>query len=281
MQCELCKKECNGLKGLSVHLNMMHSYITKKEYTLKYFYDGINPVCKCGCSQKTNFKKIGKFREFINGHNGIGKNNGFYKKGHSPKTIEKILNSEGYKNRKIKPRIRIYNKCLWCLSLIETIPSINKKFCNRNCYALYKSNSIKNKTPDGLKYWKQCVNGGLNGYIHPYKENKLEKRVESILNDNNIKFEKQKKIKNDILNKRIDFFISNKNIILQIDGDYWHCNPNKYKSNYFHTKRKLEAKEIWRKDNQETNSLEKCGYIVKRIWETDVNRLNILKILKN
>lgn len=97
MICGICKKECNGLKGLSVHINMVHPSISKEEYTLKYFYNGIVSFCKCGCGQKTNFKKLGEFRKYINGHNSIGENNPFYGRKHNKKNINKMLNSDGYK----------------------------------------------------------------------------------------------------------------------------------------------------------------------------------------
>ena len=35
----------------------------------------------------------------------------------------------------------------------------------------------------------------------------------------------------------IDVFIPVKNIAIEYNGDYWHCNPEKYSSEYFHKKK--------------------------------------------
>jgi G:T-mismatch repair DNA endonuclease (very short patch repair protein) len=74
-----------------------------------------------------------------------------------------------------------------------------------------------------------------------------------------------------------DFFIKQP-IIIECDGDYWHCNPNKYKKDYirFKTDKKFRtAQEVWDRDKLRTQELENKGYKVLRIWESDINNLNI------
>jgi DNA mismatch endonuclease (patch repair protein) len=82
---------------------------------------------------------------------------------------------------------------------------------------------------------------------------------------NGIKFEKHKPIIG-----QPDIFIE-PNICLFIDGDYWHANPNKYSSEVSITKDK-KAKNIWARDIQVNNELSKMGYLIVRLWESDIKK---------
>jgi hypothetical protein len=42
----------------------------------------------------------------------------------------------------------------------------------------------------------------------------------------------------------LDIYFPKLNKAIEYNGDYWHCNPNKYEADYFHKKSKLTAKEI-------------------------------------
>jgi G:T-mismatch repair DNA endonuclease (very short patch repair protein) len=64
-----------------------------------------------------------------------------------------------------------------------------------------------------------------------------------------------------------DIFIPEKNMIIEYFGDYWHCNPRKYKPNYFHPHKKLYAKNIWSEDKKRKSKLEELGYKVIVVWE--------------
>ena len=59
-------------------------------------------------------------------------------------------------------------------------------------------------------------------------------------------------------NKIIDFF-----------GDYYHCNPNKYDGDYYNHRARKCAWQIWEHDKIRKERLEKDGYIVKIVWESE------------
>lgn len=59
-------------------------------------------------------------------------------------------------------------------------------------------------------------------------------------------------------------------IVIEFNGDYWHCNPLKYESTYFHPTKKIYAQEIWDFDKF------KCEIVAKQykkfiIWENELN----------
>ena len=70
----------------------------------------------------------------------------------------------------------------------------------------------------------------------------------------------------------VDGFIENKNIVIEYNGDYWHCNPDIYLPEDIITIRgeRISAKSIWDYDSKRKNDIiEKlqCKYIV--VWEND------------
>jgi hypothetical protein len=90
-------------------------------------------------------------------------------------------------------------------------------------------------------------------------------------------------------NKRyylIDFFIKEKNIGIEFNGDIWHANPIKYKPNDkpFPFQRNLTAQDIWKKDKVKNDFLKTKLTKLIIIWESDLYKdgidLTVEKILK-
>ena len=78
-----------------------------------------------------------------------------------------------------------------------------------------------------------------------------------------------------------DFKIS-KNIILEVNGDYWHANPKKYKEDdiILYPKKGLKkAKSIWEKDRLKKETAEKFGYKVFYLWENEIKKMTDEEIL--
>lgn len=64
-------------------------------------------------------------------------------------------------------------------------------------------------------------------------------------------------------------------LIIEFNGDYWHCHPDKYVSDYFHKVKCLTAQEIWDADAQRLEIFRKLGYHVYVIWEREYNDTTI------
>ena len=63
-------------------------------------------------------------------------------------------------------------------------------------------------------------------------------------------------------------FIDSKKII-EFNGDFWHCNPQKFNPDYFHKVKKMTAQEIWDYDRIKREKAEEHGYDVLVVWESD------------
>jgi len=77
-----------------------------------------------------------------------------------------------------------------------------------------------------------------------------------------------------------DFVVPEYNLCVEFYGDYWHCNPKKYNSEYLHKQTNLTAQEIWDRDkNKQQCMLNTRGYHTIVVWESD-NMLESIKMIK-
>lgn len=67
-----------------------------------------------------------------------------------------------------------------------------------------------------------------------------------------------------------DLMHLDKKIIVEVNGDYWHCNPNLWKADELHPLKKMTAQEVWDKDNKREDYLTSLGYTICIIWEADI-----------
>lgn len=61
------------------------------------------------------------------------------------------------------------------------------------------------------------------------------------------------------------------NKIIEYNGDYWHCNPNKYSAEYINSRLQKSAKEVWAKDELKRMLAIQNGFDILTIWEHDYN----------
>jgi len=106
---------------------------------------------------------------------------------------------------------------------------------------------------------------------------KLELRVQNILNILNCKYE----CNTNIVGYNFDLIFDNK-IILEINGDYWHANPSIYKENdiiSYPNNKIVKAIYIWDKDKYKKELVEKEGYKLFYLWESDIKKMTDLEII--
>ncbi|RLC48835.1 MAG: hypothetical protein DRH57_01470 [Candidatus Cloacimonadota bacterium] len=97
---------------------------------------------------------------------------------------------------------------------------------------------------------------------------KLEIRIQTILSSLLISYSTQFEIKK----KFFDIKIINTKIIIEVNGDYWHCNPNLYNSDdlvNFPDGTKI-ASSIWERDKKKNLLASEQGYKVVLLWESEI-----------
>ena len=69
-------------------------------------------------------------------------------------------------------------------------------------------------------------------------------------------------------------------IIIEVNGDHWHANPDLYNPNdVIGGKSGMTAEEIWAKEEKRTEVLEKSGYKVVVVWEQHFRSKFMRKVL--
>lgn len=110
-------------------------------------------------------------------------------------------------------------------------------------------------------------------------ESKIENKVESCFIDIGILYIKQFMILIDQTNACYfyDFYIPSLNMIIEINGDYWHANPSKYQPTYKF--RGQTALEKWEKDKNKNNKAIEMGYNIICIWESEIKKLKTEQLI--
>jgi very-short-patch-repair endonuclease len=69
----------------------------------------------------------------------------------------------------------------------------------------------------------------------------------------------------------VDFVDKTSRHIIEVYGDYWHCNPKIYDDNYIHPYYKMTAQQKRKLDEERKQYLESLGYSVTVVWESDLD----------
>lgn len=212
-----------------------------------------------GCKKEIKYSSIEKFillrtirnleKEncFCSSCNKKGERNHFFGKRHNKKTIKQISKNRsgkacGEQNSMSNPEYRL-----------RVSEALKEKYASGDLDFLKKiqsNNATQNQANGKLKY---------------APISKAEKEIKKKLEDLGYAIEPQFGIGS----LKYDLYLINYNIIIEYNGDYWHCNPNKYKSDYFNRKKDMFAWELWEQDKRKKEIAEKKGYKLFIIWEAD------------
>jgi G:T-mismatch repair DNA endonuclease (very short patch repair protein) len=71
-----------------------------------------------------------------------------------------------------------------------------------------------------------------------------------------------------------DILIDGYKKIIEINGDYWHCNPKIYKPEdlFYFKKNPIFASDKWEMDRIKIDYAKQSGYDVMVVWESDIRR---------
>ena len=187
----------------------------------------------------------------------VGEGNPFYGKKHSKDTLIKIS-----KSRKGK-------------GTGKNNPMSNEKW--------------KKKASENLK--KKWQSGELEE-VRKFMSNKLKETIKSGKIKSITTSKKEKEIIKEIkklgfyavqsyrVNTKIcDIYVPSLNLIIEYFGDYWHCNPKIYESNYYNMKKGKYAYELWEYDKNKLELIRNNGYNLEVVWEQDLKNNN--KLVEN
>jgi very-short-patch-repair endonuclease len=109
------------------------------------------------------------------------------------------------------------------------------------------------------------------------KDTSPERAFESFLKVLELKYIKQFRTQGYIC----DFYLPDYNVVVEIDGDYWHANPKIFSSHDLIGKKKVSAQMIWDHDVKKTKSLIDAEYAVVRYWASELKEMNSQRIFED
>jgi G:T-mismatch repair DNA endonuclease (very short patch repair protein) len=127
------------------------------------------------------------------------------------------------------------------------------------------------------KYWNNLNDEQKNKIFNYNGKSNLETKISEVLNNLSISYTTQFPLKG----KLFDFRLVNTNILIEVNGDYWHCNPEIYnidESIKFPGGYK-KVSDIWDKDRDKRIKAEEIGYFVIYIWESEIKKTKDLTSL--
>lgn len=107
-------------------------------------------------------------------------------------------------------------------------------------------------------------------------QSSLEIRLAKILDETNIAYMQQFWLKN----KSFDFYIKKTKTIIEVQGDFWHANPNIYMAddNLKFPNGTVKAFDLWEKDSIKNQLARKYGYKVVYIWESEIRSMSNIEL---
>lgn len=273
--CNICGEKFDTILTLSRHNSRKHKINAEETYII-YVLNGIRPTCKCGCGKNPKFLSVIKgYNSYVPGHaskinNNWGHNKEALKKSHE--TQKKLYKSGELKiwnkglNKDLDVRVKKYGQSISNnkergLKISKTNSGVKK---SKEHKEKLKINAIKrwSNQEEREKQRKRKIKY-LETTNFKNKKTKLEKTFENILKSLKIKYEYQYKYHD----YHFDFYLNDYDILIEVNGDFFHCNPNtKHKEPYY----PIQKQTIYN-DNNKKILCQKTNKKLFYFWECDIN----------
>lgn len=276
--CMICKKSLKEIKaeygGMNCYFcEAMKSHILSHEITLENYFEKIlnlqRPLCKCNtCNKKANISTRKKnFSGFFWNDYECGRNNGLMKW------------SKNAKISRLGKNNPMFGKKPWNLGFNKKNSEYGKKM---SAYRTGKKTSEDSKKKQSISAKKRLIHGHT-GIKHTDSSKKLMStatlnRIKNgcfkhtktkphlamfkILNNLKINFEEEKII--DVWS--FDFYLKDFNLLIEVDGDYFHVNPKIYPDG---PKTKTQKINFYRDKKKNEFCIDNNLKLI-RFWESDI-----------
>lgn len=284
-KCPYCPSEYKSYTGLSLHARKTHK-MEAAQLQVDYYYNGVWPTCECGCGEKLEFgtstpSKFAKYRE----HHHQKVRGGFWTKEGLEKSAEtrreKFAAGEIIPYNKGKKESELYSD-----EIIAKRHAANQSEARRE--KISKALKGKKKSPEqkerlakiSREYWSVLDNREaqrfrrIDNMTHTAykKQSNIEKTFANLLDTLSIQYDVQYPVNGFLY----DFYVESNNLLIEVDGDWWHCNEaTGFEPIYESQKRTVANDKIKNKVAADHN------YILLRFWESDIknNTMQVVETL--
>lgn len=127
-----------------------------------------------------------------------------------------------------------------------------------------QSKTMKDKWLNMSNEDKEKIITQLNSaMIQTKKPTKIENKVKLFLDEKGLKYTKNKKM----YGFYVDFYLDDYNLIIECDGDYWHCNPKIFNGKKLTKSQKNNID----RDGRKKSIMVENGVKLLRFWEDDIH----------
>lgn len=211
--------------------------------------------------EQTCIKKYGKPNALCKGTKPFKKRN---------KTVKKMWGVDNvFQAQEIIDKINSDELC------IKRHGCTRKEFISSKSKEMWKNYTSEEKEEHLNKSLWSC-NSTINLNKRTFNTSNLELKVQSYFEQLKIVTIKQYKINvNSNKNKFYDLFIKEKNLLIEINGDYWHANPKKFNENDLikYPGKIIKAKEKWIEDEEKKKIAIQNGYRIIYFWEDELKEI--------
>lgn len=124
------------------------------------------------------------------------------------------------------------------------------------------------------RYFKAYIDAGETPPMFCNWVSKLELALRDELIAREVRFEHQ----HFIAGRSFDFMLNDFKLVIEVQGDFWHCCPTQYDEDYFHPVRGMTASEIWAYDKEKRDIVLAYGYHVLELWEHEIKNNNFARL---
>jgi very-short-patch-repair endonuclease/predicted nucleic acid-binding Zn ribbon protein len=264
VECQICNQEMS-FGRIKRHITSQHKNITVDQYLKKYWSTlPLHQPCEV-CNENIVYKYKTCSKEcrhkLEHGHKGKSKPEGFMSEEHRNKLSKsKIGKPSGFKGHKHSEEYKLKKS--------EELKGKKIHLNHKHSAQTKNIQSQKRKEyyANGYEPWTKThahTPETIENIFKKRKMNKLELFVSSILDENNIKYTHQFFLSKGGVCKSYDFKIKDTNILLEIDGDYWHGGPSLDK--HFFKLEEVKQNDLFKDQLAKDN-----GYKLIRMWESEI-----------
>jgi very-short-patch-repair endonuclease len=235
-KCPRCKQEYPSYNSLSKHTRTAYKLSGEALYCEYHKITDI-PTCKCGCGTPTKWRIDRGYGEYVTGHNAKGSTNPMFGKNHTEEARNNI--STKRKEKFANGEYTFINSDKWS--------NAAKKVWQR---VGHRERMIKLR-----KEW--IKNNGFKG-----EPSNLEKHFANILSEHAVELESQYYLSG----KFFDFWIPDTNILIECDGNFYHCHPESHPTPIYEIQKSNIINDAIKNQIASEN-----GYTLLRFWESDIN----------
>lgn len=206
IKCLICGLE---FKGLTLHLKYKHNLSPKQYKEIFPNAEIFSSSVKEKMSKNNYLKNLPEDMRSLDVRYGDEISKSIKEKIsiNTTKCLSGVARSEDYKQKMKEKWEENYES--WCLAIKNS------------------SNTPERKEKSKIIMQNRIESEGYN--LNSRKTNKLEKILEDVLIENNYVYKKQVKSSEKILGvfRYFDFYLLNQNLLIEIDGEYWHRNEDR------------------------------------------------------